>query len=106
MPKYDNTLIIINTTPYDYLAIVQEYLSRHSARDGDVPPVQCIILYTSPDPEVLISLKNSSVDWNFYMILNTDLSLKEKFPYTIALNKRGDIVRELSEKDVVRILSK
>lgn len=106
LPKYEDTLIIINTTPYDYLAIVQEYISRHSAQDGYVPPIPCIILYTSPEPEILISLKNSGVDRNFYMILNTDLSLKEKFPYAIVLNKRGDIVRELSEKDVVKILSK
>jgi len=106
LPKYEDTLIIINTTPYYYVAAtLQEYLSKHSARDEDVPPISCIILYTNPDPEILISLKNSSVDWNFYKILNTDLSLKEKFPYAIVLNKRGDIVRELSEKDVVKILS-
>ncbi len=92
LPKYEDTLIILNSKPHDCYSLsyyYSEYYLKYTR------PYPCVVIFTSRYPEALISLKNSSVAWDVYSILNTDLSLKKELPYGMVINKRGDIVREL-----------
>jgi len=103
LPEYSDTLIIVNTKPDDCLALT--YCSSVLDSGNKIgSSKQLIVMYTSEDPEILISLKNTSVDKDTNMILNIDYNLKKELPYVMFLDKRGDIVKELSRSDISHML--
>jgi len=92
LPKLEDTIVVLNSKPNDCSSLMYYFLDTFTKGEHQ-RKYKCVIIYTDANPSILISMKNSSVDWKIESVLNTDIDLHQKLPYAMIVDSNANIVK-------------